>query len=252
MDAPDYPDPKATADAQGKMNQATAVTQYGLGATNQRTPQGNLDYEQIGTWADGTPRFQATQSYSPEMQGLFDRTVSAQTKFGDIANAQLGRVEDTLSTPWDADMETATELAGMQRQFLDPEWDRRGDNLEATLAARGLSPGGKAYGARQQEFGDSRSRAYDAMYLDSYRTAADMAQRERDQPLKELTSMLSMTQPNSPQFTSTPQPGVAPVDYAGMVNAKYQADASQHNAMMGGLFAIPTAVAGGWARGFFS
>ncbi len=68
MDAPSpppAPDPKETAAAQSQMNKETAVAQYGLNATNQVTPQGTLTYKQIGTWADGTPRFEATTAYSP-------------------------------------------------------------------------------------------------------------------------------------------------------------------------------------------
>jgi hypothetical protein len=248
---PKAPNPERTAAAQAAMNRETAITQYGLGATNQVTPYGNLTYEQIGEWEDGTPRFQATTSLSPEQQGLYDRSTQAQTKFGDIANAQLGRVEETLSTPWDFGAEQAENIVDMQRQFLDPEWDRRQGNLDATLAARGLMPGGEQYGARSEEFGDARNRAYDAMYLDAYRTAGDMALRERNQPLTELTSMLGMTQPQTPQFQSTPQPGVAPVDYSGLVQSQYAQQSADHNAMMGGLFSIPTAVAGGWARGGF-
>lgn len=248
MNAPEAPDPMETAQAQAGMNKETAVAQYGLNATNQQTPYGNLSYEQIGTWEDGTPRFQAASSLSPEMQRLFDSYTSAQGQFGDIANAQLGRVSDTLSSPWDFGAEQASNIVDMQRTFLDPEWDRRQGNLDATLAARGLMPGGEAYGARTQEFGDQRGRAYDQMYLDAYRTAGDMAQRERDQPLKELTSMLSMTQPQSPQFTSTPQPGVAPVDYSGLVTNQYNQQMAAHNAMMGGIFDTAAAIGGGWAR----
>jgi hypothetical protein len=49
MNAPKPPDPVKTAEAQADMNQATAITQYGLGATNQVTPYGNLTYSQVGT-----------------------------------------------------------------------------------------------------------------------------------------------------------------------------------------------------------
>lgn len=248
MNAPDAPPPMETAQAQAGLNESTAVTQAQLAATNQRTPYGNLTYDQIGTWDDGTPRFQATTSLSPEQQGLYDRLTQAQTQFGDIANTQLGRVADTLSTPWDFNAETANNIVDMQRQFLDPEWSQRQGTMDAQLAARGLSPGGQAYSDRTREFGDARNRAYDAMYLDAYRTAGDMAQRERNQPLTELTSMLSMTQPQSPQFTNTPQPGVAPVDYSGLVTNNYNQEVAQHNAMMGGMFDIASAVGGGWAR----
>ena len=251
MQAPKAPDPMKTAQAQAGLNRDTAITQYGLGATNQRTPYGNLTYDQIGEWDDGTPRFEATTDFSPEMQGLFNTSVEGQQRFGDIALNQLGAVSDTLSTPFDLDESTGAELANMHRTFLDPEWDARAGNLEATLAARGLSPGGEAYADRTREFGDARSRAYDRMYLDAYGTARDTALTERNQPLTELTSMLSMSQPRQPTFAPTPSPGVAPVDYTGLVQSNYQNELASQNAMMGGLFSIPAAIGGGWARAGF-
>ena len=59
-----------TANAQSNMNRNTAITQYQLGATNQKTPWGTSSYKQIGTWPDGTPRFEQSMQFSPEQQGL--------------------------------------------------------------------------------------------------------------------------------------------------------------------------------------
>jgi hypothetical protein len=240
-----------TAQAQAGLNQATATTQYQLGATNQVTPYGNLTYNQTGTWANGTPQFTATTTLSPEQQRLYDAATKAQGQFGDIANAQLGRVADVYSTPWDFGAEQASNITDMQRTFLDPQWDRQREGLETQLTARGLAPGGEAWGKQFEDFGEARDNAYNRMYLDAYRTAGDMALRERNQPLTELTSMLGMTQPQTPQFQTTPQPGVAPTDYSGLVQQNYAQKMGQYNAMMGALFSIPSAVAGGWARGGF-
>lgn len=249
MNAPKPPDPVKTAQAQAQMNQDTATTQYQLGATDQHTPYGSLTYNQTGTWDDGTPRFEATTTFSPEQQRLYDQMTTTQGQFGDVAGNLLGRVSDTLSTPWDANAGAATHITDMQRTFMDPEWASREEGLQAQLAARGLSPGGAAYGERMGEFSDARGDAYNNMYLDSYRTAMDASLRERNQPLTELTSMLGLTQPNQPSFQQTPQPGVAPTDYSGLVQQNYAAENANHQAMMAGLFSIPTAIAGGWARG---
>ena len=75
MSSPAQPpayDAVGAAQKQGEMNKQTAVTQFGLNATNQVTPQGNLAYRQIGTWDDGTPRFEATQSLSPGEQSIYN------------------------------------------------------------------------------------------------------------------------------------------------------------------------------------
>jgi hypothetical protein len=249
MNAPKPPDPVKTAQAQADMNTQTATTQFQLGATNQQTPYGSLTYNQIGTWDDGTPRFEATTAFSPEQQQLYDQLVSSQSQFGNIAGNLLGNVSQSLSTPWDANAGAATHITDMQRTFMDPEWESREQGLTAQLAARGLTPGGEAWDERMGDLFDARGDAYNQMYLDSYRTAMDASLRERTQPLTELTSMLSLTQPQIGSFQTTPQPGVAPVDYSGLVQSNYAAENANHQAMMAGLFSIPTAIAGGWARG---
>lgn len=53
--SPKAPDPYETARSQGAVNRETAITQAGLNMTNQYTPGGSLEYNQTGTWADGTP-----------------------------------------------------------------------------------------------------------------------------------------------------------------------------------------------------
>jgi hypothetical protein len=97
---PAPPNPVATAAAQSASNRETAVTQYGLGATNQVTPTGTLNYDQIGVWADGTPRFQATTALSPTGQANVDQTLALQNQYSNIAGNQLGQVSGALSQPY--------------------------------------------------------------------------------------------------------------------------------------------------------
>src|SRR5438067_8428906 len=97
---PTPPDPAKTAKAQADLNKSSAVTQYGLNATNQNTPFGSLTYSQNGTWTDGTPRFTATQSLSPEQQSLYDQDVSTQNKMAGIAGSQIDKLGGVLGTPW--------------------------------------------------------------------------------------------------------------------------------------------------------
>jgi hypothetical protein len=98
--APAAPDPVATAKAQTENNKATAITNYGLNATNQVTPYGNLTYNQVGTWADGTPRYEATTSLTPQAQDTLDKTMGVQNKYATVAGNQFDKVSDALSNPW--------------------------------------------------------------------------------------------------------------------------------------------------------
>ena len=67
------------------------------------------------------------------------------------------------------------------------------------------------------------------------------AYAKRNQPLQEISSLLSGSQINNPNFVSTPQTGVAGVDYGSMVNQKYQADLAASQSKMGGLFGLLSA-----------
>jgi hypothetical protein len=61
---------------------------------------------------------------------------------------------------------------------------------------------------------------------------------QRNQPINEIAALLSGSQVNMPQFQSTPQTGVAGVDYTGLVNQKYQSELAASQSAMGGLFGL--------------
>lgn len=129
MKAPKAPDPVATAQAQGAMNRDTAVTQQQLNMIDQYTPYGNLIYSQTGSsfspsesgqsyfwnqqtgeysttrpagegWQEVkgnlTPKYQATQTLSPEQQGIFNETTQAQTNLAKLANEQSSFIRNYL------------------------------------------------------------------------------------------------------------------------------------------------------------
>jgi hypothetical protein len=61
---------------------------------------------------------------------------------------------------------------------------------------------------------------------------------QRNQPINEIAALLSGSQVSMPQFNSTPQTGVAGVDYTGLVNQKYQSELAASQSAMGGLFGL--------------
>jgi len=69
MSTPSPPDPKETAAAQGAMNRDTAITQYMLGATNQKTPFGSLEYTMDGSWGSPSQPAQSASQYAPNTAG---------------------------------------------------------------------------------------------------------------------------------------------------------------------------------------
>ena len=261
MDAPDpppAPDPNATAAAQAKANKEAAVAQYGLAATNQNTPQGSLNYQQIGTWSDGTPRFEATQTYSPGEQSIYETGVQTRQNLGNIGRDQSARIGELLGTPFDIDAARDNKIANIQKGFLDPQWQEQEQSLETQLINKGVRPGTEAYTRAMRDFSTNRQRAYDQSYLDAYKTAEGSALTQRNQPINEISALLSGSQVSNPAYQGTPSPGVAPTDVLGaqqqslnQSNLGWQADVNRQQGLMSGIFGLGSAALGGWGYGGF-
>lgn len=251
--APAAPDPAATAAAQAKANKETAVAQYGLNATNQNTPQGTLTYKQIGQWEDGTPRFEATTAYSPGEQGIYESGVQTRQNLGNIGSTQSAKIGELLNTPFDLNSARDSKLAALQKQFLDPQWNESEDRLNTRLINSGVRPGSESYTRQMRDFNTNKQRGYDQAYLDAYNTAEKSALTQRNQPINEISALLSGSQVSQPNYTNTPTPGIAPTDYIGaqgqslaQQNVGYQAKLAQNQAMMTGLFGLGKTALGGW------
>lgn len=273
--APAAPDPAATAAAQSATNKETAVAQANLNRINQYTPQGSLVYEKIGTNEDGTPQYKQTTTYSPEQQQLYNLSNQANQNMGQTANEQLQRLQKSLAQPISYDgapalqngMDPATqakaEAALMER--LNPQLDRDRAALEAKLANQGLALNSEAYNkamdAANRQANDQRSQAaLQAIQLGQSTANQNNQARQqyiqeaasiRNQPLNEISALLSGTQVSAPQFTSVPQSNVANTDYMSAANLQYQgqlanwnAQNQANNAAMGGLFGLGGAALG--------
>ncbi len=250
---PPAPDPVATANAQAAANKETAVTQYGLNATNQKTPQGSLTYNQLGKWEDGTPRFEATQSYSPIEQGIYETGATTRKNLSDIGATQSAKIGGLLNSPYSLNEATQNKISGIQKSFLDPQWQEQEKRLESQLINKGIRPGSAAYDNSMRDFSTNRQRAYDQSYLDAYKTAESSSMAERNQPINEITALLSGSQVSQPGYTNTPSPGVAPTDVIGaqqqslnQQNLGYQAQVNSNQGMMNGLFGLGKTALGGW------
>jgi hypothetical protein len=251
---PAAPDPKVTATAQTTMNQNTATTQQLLNMTNQVTPDGTLTYSKTGensfTDSDGksykVPQFTATQTLSPQGQQLKAVNDATRLNIGTIGRDQSQRIGNLLSKPVDLSNEaTEARLFGLATKRLNPQFARDEEALRTRLSNSGIKAGSAAWDAEMGKFGERKNDAVNQLLLAGRGQAAQEALTERNQPINEITALLSGSQVSQPQFTATPQTGVAGVDYAGLVRDKYNADMNAYNqkinsnnAMMGGLFGL--------------
>lgn len=258
---PPAPDPVATANAQQNLNQNTATTQQLLNMTNQVTPDGSLTYNQTGsntfTGADGktytVPQFTATQTLSPTAQGIYDLTNKSKTNLANAGVTASGKINDILGTNVNLSNDAVeNRLFELGSKRLQPQFARDEASLRANLVNAGIRPGSDAWNTEMTRQSQSRNDALDQLVLGGHSTAVNDILTERNQPLNEITALMSGSQVAQPNFTNTPQASVAGTDYAGMVqnnynNAtqQYNSQLQQSNAAMGGMFGLGGTLAGG-------
>jgi hypothetical protein len=256
---PPAPDPVKTAQAQTESNVKTSTTQQQLNMVDQTNPYGSQSYTQTGTWADGTPKFAMNTTLSPEEQ----RNQDQQWEFDNLTN-QLGinqtkKLTGLLDTPFKID-NAATEgrLMELGRARLDPILQERNAALESKLYNQGVMPGTEAYDRAMRADSQGQNDAYNQLLLGGRAQAATELQAERNQPINEITALMSGGQVNQPTFGSTPQTSVANTDVAGITQAGYENSLipwkqknAENAAMMGGLFSLGGAALGGWGSGGF-
>lgn len=248
--APPPQDPRATAQAQTQSNVGTAIAQAGQNNVNQITPEGNLTYTHtpsgINLEGVNVPQWTATQTLSPENQRLFDLNKATQLSIGQTGLAQSNKIGTLLGTPVDlSNSATEARLFDLGRQRLDPMFAQRREALESNLLNRGIGMGSEQYNRAMTDFGQQQNDAYNQLLLSGRGQAVQEALAQRNQPINEISALLSGSQVSQPNFIGTPQTQIANTDVAGIYRdsfnqqlANAQMANSTKNAMIGGLFGL--------------
>lgn len=252
VSAPKYPDPMETAAAQSGMNRDTAITQMQLNSGTQVNPWGTTTTQQTGSqgftdsqgkWVE-TPTFTTTQTLTPEQQAIFDKTQAAQGNLAGIAQEQSGKLGQYLNDPFTFDNHDAENWAyDLASQRILPQQQQNETDLRTKLINSGIRPGTQAWNSEMGRLTDANTDQLNQLALTGRQQGFSEALAKRNQPLNELIGLMSGTQVQNPAAMNAqaPSAGVAGVDYAGLVDKKYQADVAQSNAAMGGLFGLLSA-----------
>lgn len=252
--APAPPDPVKTAQAQSGVNQDTAVAQQLVNMTDQNTPDGALAYSQNGfnSYKDAfgrtvnIPKFTATQTLSAQGQKLHDINSQADINLATLGRDQAGKLSGLLDRPVQLNNDAAeSRLMELGTKRLNPQLQRDEDSLRTRLINSGIRQGSDAWNTEMDDFGQRKNDAYNQLALSGRGQAMQELLTERNQPLNEITALMSGSQVSQPSFVGTPQASVANTDYAGMVKNNYDAQVAQQQmknsnqqAMMGGLFGL--------------
>lgn len=202
------------------------------------------------------PQYSAYQNLSPAEQKIFDATEAAKANLGNIAKQQSAFLQDYLGHPADLSNEAVSQkLFDLGRKRLDPMFATQRDQMSADLANKGIMIGSKAYDTAQQQQGQNENDAFNQLILNGQNQAFQQAVAQRNQPINEITALLSGSQVTNPNFVNPNMPTIPTTDYAGIVNQNYnqqlgladfqQRNAAQQNALlgnvMGGLFGLGAA-----------
>lgn len=258
--APKTPDPKDTASAQTATNIGTAIANQQGALINQEDPYGRTYFEQTGTYSYQDPLKPNSDPYeiplmtmytefTPEGQMISDNNVATQQNLSRFGKEQSAKLNDLLTTPVEMSNDAAEARIGqLQRERMDPYFNERRDEFESSMANRGIKPGTDLYERESRRFEEDRNDAYNQMFLSARGQAMNEMLTERNQPLNEITALLSGSQVSQPTFQATPNFNAPTTDYAGIVNQDYQNRLGAYNSSgipIGGLFSGLGAAVGG-------
>ena len=254
-DAPKPPDPVKTGAAQTATNIGTAVAGSFLNNVDQFTPQGSLTYGQTGTYeftdpvsgeSYDIPTFSATQAYSPDQQALYDQSNQTRLGLSQLAGDQTERIQGIMSEPWNPDTsQIEGRLFDMGQQLMDPVWQERNAQLEQKLANQGIQQGSAAWDSEMRAVNDARSREDLNLMFGGRGQALAELQAIRNQPINEISALMSGSQVSQPNWISPSQTSLPATDYAGLMNNNYNQQLAGYNAeqaatgnLLGGLFKL--------------
>lgn len=272
---PAAPDPVATANAQAAANRNTAITQQQLNMMDQVNPWGTVTYDRTGTdFVEGTgvgtdayhynpatgeyvlagsnalqdgwqamhgsvtPKHTQTTTLTPEQQAIFDQTQAAQGNLAGLANDQSAAIRDLLNSEFTF---TNDDAAQWSYDLASPRIleQQRQNEIAArnTLASKGIREGSPAFISEMQRLTNANSDQLNQLALTGRQQAFSEQLAQRNQPINEITALLSGSQVSNPAQMSgaTPQTSVGGVDYSGLVQQNYQNQVSANNAKWGGI-----------------
>ena len=149
-------------------------------------------------------------------------------------------------------------IYGKHQARLDPRFSQESGDLESRLANQGIVSGSEAYNREMDNFGRYKTDAYGQARNDAVTQALPFGNQQRTQqfnesmaqanlgnasrtqdiqersylrniPLNDVAALMGQQQVNVPQFGAPAQTGVAPTDYAGVVNNTYSGQLSAYN-----------------------
>jgi hypothetical protein len=238
---PSPPDPSQTAQTQQQYNLQAGQTQQQLNMVNQTNPLGSLSYTQSGTNPDGTPKYTANTSYSPQVQSLLDKYLGAANTTGQTAQNLASNIQGMYSSAPDIGGTSAAnlkQLTNWNDQYNAPIFKQQQSNLDASLRNQGINPGSQAWDNAQnllaRNQGDVRNQFFTQAEPISYNQAVTSYQL----PLQTYSQLSGLSQPTAPNFQATPTAQIQPANFAGLTSQNYQNQLQNYQNQQAGMWGL--------------
>lgn len=252
------PDPQKTADAQFGLNKRTSQFEAQQNRYTQNNPLGSIGWRNIGT--KDNPNWVQNTKLSPAQQAIFNqqqRTQQFATKGAQDATnraryflngqaynpmADFAKYKDVIG----GDLNTRKHVEDALFGRLNPSLQQDEEALRTRLANQGLQYGTEAYGNAMRDYnqrvndarlavigqgGDEMARSQQ-LALQGIQAKQGASDQFRNQKLAEMAAMLQgQGNVNIPAYGgATNLSATNPIDYASLVNNKYQGQIANANA----------------------
>lgn len=253
---PAYPDPAKTAETQYGYNVKTGQSNQAMNMVDQSNPLGTKNYFVSGIDpVTGLPTYSQDVQYTPEQQALLN---TLQGTKGNVGTAGENLSGDVLSMYSQApDLSTATnsrvsQMLDRQLPYVERFQAPARAQLDTALRNQGILPNTPAYHQQMDKLLAQQDLNQGNFLNTAQNQAFNQSVQEYNLPAQMIQQLMTMGAPNNLSFDQTPSTTVNPTDYAGQVQAKYNADyqayqaaVQRQNSLMSGIMGIGGQVLGG-------
>lgn len=217
--------------------------------TDTVNPWGSTTYSPNGSTtvygSDGkpitVPRFTQTTTFTPEQQAIFEASQKAEGNLANLAADQSEFLQGYLDKPFEFDNRAAEEWAyDLASPRILAQQGQNETALRNRLINAGIRPGTDAWDTEMTRLTNANTDQLNQLALTGRGQAFSEALATRNQPINEITALLSGSQVSNPASMSGPSPqtSVGGVDYSGLVQQNYQNQLQSRGAALGGLFGL--------------
>jgi len=255
--APATPDYVGAANATAAGNLDAARVAAKANRVNQVTPYGNLTYTREGD--DPDAGWTATQTLSPDQQGILDSTNTLNQGLMDTANTGLNYANDVLAHPGvdtsklpQVGIDPGQSYQDAMMARLSPQIERENKASDAQLANQGIMQGSEAYNNAKTLLGQQHNDLLNNATVQGFNTGLASNQNafqqqsyNQMQPINVINALRTGSQVQNPTFTQVPQQATtAGADLLGATQAGYNAQLGASNADAAGNANMTSGIVG--------